>query len=232
MTAPRNAPRNTTEEMKDVGNVLGFLAQSAVTGNPSAAIEAMEAQGQRELVNSDVIPTKGTSPDEFDYHHDAEGNYVKDTVSNRQKFEDLGFVFGEVVPRDEMFINVTLPPGWTRKGSGHSMWSYIHDERDIPRISIFYKAAFYDRSAHCGIDSVAGKYATSIRYGDPKYDDYIDVRTQWLPKLTDAEQAKLVSILEKEIAEPVESWHDEKDAERKQKLVDELAFIKANYANA
>jgi hypothetical protein len=120
--------RNTTRETQE--NPLGFLA-GAMGGDPSAPILAQEAQGQREVVNSTAIPT--------DMHCKAED------------LEALGFVLGEIHKDDPMFREATLPEGWQREGSDHAMWSYIVDERGFRRVSIFYKAAFYDRSAHIGI---------------------------------------------------------------------------------
>jgi hypothetical protein len=120
--------RNTSK--MDTADMLGFLI-AGMDGDPSAPILAQEAQGQREVVNSTLIPT--------DMHNPAED------------FEALGFVLGEVKDDDPMWREATLPDGWAREGSSHSMWSYIIDERGFRRCAIFYKAAFYDRSAHIGI---------------------------------------------------------------------------------
>jgi hypothetical protein len=100
-----------------------------VSEGQTGYIEGMEAQGQQQLVNSDNLPV------------DAPW----------EKLEALGFVKGEPVPGDDLFVSCTLPPGWTRAGTDHSMWSKILDERGIERVSIFYKAAFYDRSAHASL---------------------------------------------------------------------------------
>lgn len=121
-------PTNTTRETKE--NPLGFLMQ-AMTSEPGDAVLMQESQGQREVVNSSVIPT--------------------DMHNKHEEFEALGFKFGEVQTDDPMWREVTLPEGWSREGSNHAMWSFIVDERGYRRCSIFYKAAFYDRSAHIGI---------------------------------------------------------------------------------
>jgi hypothetical protein len=109
-------------------------------------IENMEAAGQRQLVNSDVLPVDtGYGPKD-----DA---YIA-----------LGFTFGEKV--DDLFREATLPDGWSRKGSDHAMWSYIIDERGLERVNIFYKAAFYDRRAHMGINNVGYSIFSSFTYNE------------------------------------------------------------------
>lgn len=97
-------------------------------GGP-AAIEAQEARGQRELVNADVLPTKGT-------------------WDNKPIWEAMGIKLGDRVASDDMFTHVELPAGWSKRATDHSMWSELVDDKGRKRASIFYKAAFYDRSAH------------------------------------------------------------------------------------
>lgn len=99
-------------------------------GNPRA-IEAQEAQGQQQLVNSDRLPTRINS---FGKYGD-------------EAFTALGFEFGDPDLADGMFRPAKLPAGWTREGSDHAMWSYLLDETGTRRVAIFYKAAFYDRVA-------------------------------------------------------------------------------------
>jgi hypothetical protein len=106
------------------------------TGDTDAVIGAQERAGQRQLVHSDRLPTDLHTP--------------------REEFEALGFTFGEPDEHDPMFAPATLPEGWKREGSDHAMWSYIVDEHGRRRVSIFYKAAWYDRSAHMGLASVYG----------------------------------------------------------------------------
>jgi hypothetical protein len=90
-------------------------------------ITGMEAAGQRQLVNSSVLPSE--------------------MRGGREAFEALGFVFGEPVDGDPLFIAATLPDGWEKRGSDHDMWSYIYDADGNQRVAVFYKAAFYDRKA-------------------------------------------------------------------------------------
>ncbi len=113
------------------------LAEHMFTKNP---IERSEARGQQELVNSEVLPTK--------WMHG----------SKKETLEQFGVIFGDIVEGDEMFQNVTLPVGWEKKATEHSMWSELYDDKGRKRASIFYKAAFYDRSAHI---SLATRYTYS-----------------------------------------------------------------------
>lgn len=66
----------------------------------------------------------------------------------RAIYEKMGIRFGELVKDDPIFIEATLPQGWKKVGTDHAMWSKLLDEKGRGRAMIFYKAAFYDRSAH------------------------------------------------------------------------------------
>lgn len=120
-----NGGRNTSNLPAEL-----LLADMMIQGT-SRSIEAMEAEGQRALVTSDVLPVE--------------------MRPGRKEFEALGFVFGEAVNDDPLFLHATLPEGWTRKPSDHSMWSYLVDELGQERVAIFYKAAFYDRHANMSL---------------------------------------------------------------------------------
>lgn len=142
------SPRNTTSAMRDDAERLLFLAESMGRGGPGGAIEAQEAAGQRELVNSDVIPTR------------LQGSTEDDLTA-------LGFKLGPVVEGDDMFRRASLPEGWEREGSEHAMWSYLLDGLGRRRCSIFYKAAFYDRDAFMSITSVGGYVSDRAYYKKP-----------------------------------------------------------------
>lgn len=103
------------------GNLANALAASTPGG-----IERQEAQGQRDLIAGTTLPKE------------IEG-------ATREQLTAIGFVFGD--DADDLFVNVTLPTGWAKKATGHSMHSDLVDEKGRKRAGIFYKAAFYDRRA-------------------------------------------------------------------------------------
>lgn len=105
------------------GDVENFIVASTPGG-----IEAQEARGQRDLcINSAMLPIDGGR-------------------KHRPQFEAMGIKFGE--DADDIFVKVELPQGWRIAPTDHSMWSKLLDDQGRERASIFYKAAFYDRSAH------------------------------------------------------------------------------------
>ena len=97
--------------------------------NPKA-IMAQEARGQEELVSSNQLPVR-VIPEE-----------------DRELLIEAGVKFGEPLPKDPIFCDVILPEGWKIIATKHSMWSDLVDNENQVRANIFYKAAFYDRSAH------------------------------------------------------------------------------------
>lgn len=109
------------------GDAKNFVAASTPGG-----IEAQEKDGQIEQSFLETLPIDGT----------ANGR-------GREKFEALGFVFGEA--HDNLFVKATFPRGWRKRPTDHDMWTDIVDEQGHKRGSIFYKAAFYDRKAHCDL---------------------------------------------------------------------------------
>ena len=120
----KNAVVNTNEKPE----LVAFLAEEMVLGN---GIERQEKRGQQQLVCSDVIPTECRTSDD--------------------DLRKLGFTLGGPVEGDDLFRSASLPAGWSKKESDHSMWSYIVDEKGRTRFSVFYKAAFYDRKAHMSV---------------------------------------------------------------------------------
>lgn len=118
------------------GDMANFFAASTPGG-----IERQEAQGQLDMIESCRLPrqisTAGVTWDKL--------------------VEQWGISFKP--SDDELFNDVTLPSGWQLVATGHSMWSDLLDERGRNRASVFYKAAFYDRSAGM---SISRRYA--VRY--------------------------------------------------------------------
>lgn len=130
----RNVVTNTSALPPD-----RLLLKAMVLG-ASASIEAMEAEGQQELLQSDVMPARCQ---DFSFLGDIDHAQQRDEL-----LKTLGFTLAGSVMGDPLFILASLPDGWRKVGSEHAMWSYIHDERGRRRISLFYKAAPYDRKAH------------------------------------------------------------------------------------
>ncbi len=107
---------------------------TSLTPNPFALfglnptyIEREEEVGQQEAVVSESLPSD---------------------IRGRHEWEELGFVFGKPFPDDDLFCPATLPPGWKKVATDHSMWNNLVDPAGNVRGMFFYKAAFYDRSAH------------------------------------------------------------------------------------
>ena len=96
-------------------------------GNPKA-IEAQEARGQQEFINSELLP-------------------IKIFGNGKEKLEKMGVIFKKPVDGDPMFIKVVLPAGWRKEATNHVMWSSLVDSHGKVIADIFYKAAFYDRKA-------------------------------------------------------------------------------------
>ena len=107
-------------------------------------IEAQEKRGQSALVNSAMLPVQ----------------------AQWDQLTQIGIVRGD--PVDDLFVNVTLPAGWTKRATEHNMWSDLLDEQGRKRAAIFYKAAFYDRSAHMTLERRYSAYQRPVN----GYDDY------------------------------------------------------------
>jgi hypothetical protein len=152
-----------------------------IGGGTEDYITGMEKDGQRQVVNSDKIPTEAPW----------------------EELEALGFVRGDAVSGDPLFTHVTLPEGWTRAGTGHSMHSDILDERGVPRVGVFYKAAFYDRRADAHIKNVAGSMVTDVVWGEEPV-----VRPPLWDVLTDAERAGFFRGLVFQISDARETIRD------------------------
>ena len=90
-------------------------------------------RGQVELVHADVLPTQGL-------------------ICARDLWTSMGIQIGGPVDGDPLFHHVTLPAGWKKAHTEHSMWSHLVDERGRKRALIGYNAAFYDRWA--SVDAV------------------------------------------------------------------------------
>ncbi len=121
-------------------------------GNPNA-IEAQEAQGQKELVNSSQLPSKVNSPR---------------GVNIEEQYALMGIKVIGKTQGDELFLDVELPNGWKKEATDHSMWNKLVDDNGRERASFFYKAAFYDRDAFVNFST---RYNWNSKYYDEKIEN-------------------------------------------------------------
>lgn len=131
----KRIPTNTTEIMRDggiqtAGEPMSVESLAFNLRSGPGFIEAQEALGQAELICSDVLPAVMTP-------------------AARAALEAAGVVFGARASDepDEIWQECTLPAGWKKMATNHAMWSDLRDEKGRKRAAIFYKAAYYDRSA-------------------------------------------------------------------------------------
>lgn len=99
---------------------------NAIVAMTPGGIERSEKRGQEQFVAASELPRK----------RDCTQAYL----------ESLGFVFCDK-NTDTLFIECTMPIGWKKVATDHSMWSELLDNKNRKRASMFYKAAFYDRDA-------------------------------------------------------------------------------------
>lgn len=110
--------------------VKGDIENALIAATPGG-IEAQELAGQVSFVQSETLPKE------------ANGLQGIDLLS---VYAALGIeVLGKA---DDLFYSVKLPEGWHKEAENHAMWSRLVDNKGRERATIFYKAAFYDRSAH------------------------------------------------------------------------------------
>lgn len=183
-------------EKRDVAKFddMDLLARALATGDSGTAIEWQEKSGQQSFVGSDTLPTK----------IDDEG---------RAALEAAGVKFLGVVENDPMFQYVELPTGWKKNGTSHSMHSELLDEKGRKRAGIFYKAAFYDRSAHM--------YATR-RFNRTSYHDGV------VPE--NAVQAVVLDC-DKVIECTVAMYWDESEREKRFELRDQVEAMAEAWLN-
>ena len=156
--------------------------ENAIVSEMPGGIEAQEARGQRDFVASTTLP--------FDFNG-----------CSQEQFEQVGVIFGKKV--DDLFIEAQLPQGWHKVPTAHSMWSKLVDAQGRERASIFYKAAFYDRSAHIGMSR---RYSYSVRPVNG-YDAQNYKKDEWVCVVTDCG----IAIRELQRIEP-EPQTDDRDA--------------------
>lgn len=128
-----NLIRNTEAALKN--DPMGSLFEIAY-----GSIEGQERRGQKELLESTVLPSE---------------------FFGREALEAAGVQFGSKVDGDPLFVHATIPKGWKKIATNHPMHSNLVDERGRRRASIAYKAAAYDRYASGG---AVRRFSTSRDY--------------------------------------------------------------------
>ena len=116
------------------------------------AIEEQERAGHAQLLHSDQLPAD---------------------MGDRASYEALGFTFGDPTPGDPLFVQATLPDGWKRQAGSDARGSDLVDEFGRRRVSIFYKAAFYDRQATMTLIGVQFYVYAQVNAGAPIVTDPI-----------------------------------------------------------
>lgn len=148
------------------GDIENFLLASTPGG-----IELQEEMGQRDICGiTDILPIRCPRPE----------------------LEKLGFVFGEPCSSEphEIFVNVAFPEGWSKKATDHSMWSDLLDAKGRKRAGIFYKSAFYDRSAHMKLDS---RYHVKTFYYDKNGVERYEDTASTIDRVVDCDDRALFS---------------------------------------
>jgi len=134
----KRVPFNTSREARE--SPIIPLLEGMIFG-AGGSINHQEAQGQKSFVNSETLPTDMARHGDYD---------------TKAILEAAGVKFLGEVEGDPMFQYVELPAGWKKAPTDHSMWSKLLDDKGRERASIFYKAAFYDRSARLSLTTRFG----------------------------------------------------------------------------
>lgn len=150
-------PRNPAA----LGALLSGDLENARAASTPGGIVAQEAAGQSAL----VAASKGTLPVL------PKRIQAYPEITREQVTAATGITFGEDV--DNVFVYVTLPPGWQIVPTDHNMWTTLLDEQGGQRAAIFYKAAFYDRNAYIAFNS---RYTSFIKYNDDVGVRYVYIR--------------------------------------------------------
>lgn len=107
-------------------------AMSRIMSGEKDVLEKMEYEGQSTAVNNTMLAI--------------------DMKPEKEVWEKLGFSFSEI-SGDDVLCKAKLPTGWCLNSTEHPMWNNIVDNKGNVRASMFYKAAFYDRSAHMNLET-------------------------------------------------------------------------------
>jgi len=147
-------------------------------GNPNA-IEAQEAQGQKELVESSQLPRKTNDYD----------------VKVKKQYKKMGIKILKETEGDDLFFDVILPEGWKLESTDHSMWNKLVDNKGRERASIFYKAAFYDRDSFISFNRRISSRIDRLGFHEGNYEiiegEYVSRNTPYVGRVTDYDDTVL-----------------------------------------
>lgn len=172
------------------------LTRALVMGG-SAMIEDDEKRGQQALAKSCQIPRK----------------------LNGDKEEDLTAMGIKLGPNceDKLFRFAEFPEGWTIKPHiNHAMWSDLLDARGLPRATIFYKAAFYDRDAFINVKR--SRFSVEVDYEARKNNKVVVQVKVHMPRIDGKDQPqKMLKTFESE-----KSYDEKKEFREMYAAQDEL----------
>lgn len=128
------------------------LLEGFLGGDGQRTLLDAEQRGQDQMVESESLPVRT--------------NFCTDA-----DLEAMGVQLGKPFTEDHLFRPAILPDGWEKKPTDHAMWSEVVDARGRKRLSIFYKAAFYDRDAFINaVERYRVLSGMSFRSHQPDYD--------------------------------------------------------------
>lgn len=145
------------------------------TGDQFCAIERSEKREQCNVIQNQRLPIKANNysvskdvryldiTDTMDINERMERENKNNKVWTTKQYEEMGIKIIE--EHDDLFLNVILPDGWKIKGTGHSMWNEVFDNKNRKRITFFYKGVFYDRDAFSNFEQ---RYT----YSEMPFDEY------------------------------------------------------------
>jgi hypothetical protein len=139
-----------------------LLLEAMVRGGAPGMIEAQEARGQREAVNSDQLPTKGLLGEDRAFYEAMGIKIIEDEP-------------GTTSSKDAMFCAVELPKGWKKEATDHAMWNNLVDDKGRVRATFFYKAAFYDREAFI---RPCRRFSVERNYEHPDYKNVLEFQVR------------------------------------------------------
>lgn len=128
---------------------------------PDGIVRQQQAD-QRELTRACQLPRKGLitrhmeSTDEF--------------AHTRATWDAFGVKVADTPGDDPLFVDVTLPAGWSLQRTENHYWTNLVDDKGRTRATMFYKSAFYDRDAHI---SLARRFTVRRDYDGDDYRTHI-----------------------------------------------------------